>query len=405
MPRILARLWTVLLPIALTFCGADLFADDNSTKPITAEETNALVERLTEAVRTKDLTLFESLVDEEAYITLAAKTYRVPDQIIDDLRQSSKQVKSLAIHFKKSLNLFSPIGAYDFLKAIPATDQLPQRLVFRILDINGVPHYQTWWINRSPEGNIRIFDVDESESGFSNSENLWPFLEAKQAEQSLPNLSEEQQEAVDCLKLYREGKRLISVGQHAKAVEKFDAIAPRFRDRTLIRVVRLDALQEADLNRAFREIEGLASCESCRISMAYRRMSFALKVAEVEKDTIPMVIAAVDLMEKTVDDPYLPVIKAAMMIKAGRLADAKIELRRALAAMPDSFHVRMSFVSAVLQEGEFEGAIADLDRIDSDFPGSIDKYFKYTDGYATFKKSDAGKEWLAQRRAARKLKN
>lgn len=126
-----------------------LLADDPLAKPITEEERSQVVQQLTEAVHTKDLQKFESLVDEEAYVSFAAKRYQVPDQVIDDLLKASKALKSLTIHYKIALRAYSANGAYDFLKALPASDQLPDRLVFRILDRNGVPSYQT------PSGRFR----------------------------------------------------------------------------------------------------------------------------------------------------------------------------------------------------------------------------------------------------------
>jgi predicted Zn-dependent protease len=130
-------------------------------------------------------------------------------------------------------------------------------------------------------------------------------------------------------------------------------------------------------------------------------MKIALSAADQDKASIPVVLAAVDELEKTVTDPYLAVVKAAMLIKAGKSEDAKVEMNRALSAMPDSLHVRISAVSADLLAGDFEGAIPQLERFDKDFPEYLDKYLKYTDGYSAFKKSEAGKAWLDQRKTSK----
>lgn len=133
-------------------------------------------------------------------------------------------------------------------------------------------------------------------------------------------------------------------------------------------------------------------------------------VSQEESDKIVQVInevvqqqdiALFDQLRNEVDDPYLFVIKSSLLIKSSQMEEAKLEMEKAVAAMPKNLHVRMSSISLKLQEKDFAGSLKDLDSFDSDFPNWIGKYFRYTDGYEVFQASDEGKAWSSKRRADR----
>ena len=196
--------------------------------------------------------------------------------------------------------------------------------------------------------------------------------------------------AGDDLESFQRFNRLSRQGDHAAVVEAFTRLPASIRGSKAALMLRLRSAQQLDNDQHLAAIQDLVAAFPQNQAVDFLMIDGHLMRKEWDQG-----LACIDRLDRQVDDPYLDSLRAALLLDAGRLPEARDQAEAAVRGAPDVAHAWWMLVTVTLRQKD-HGATADvLTRLQKRFGlaigdlGDADEYRDFV----------ASQEYLAWRRA------
>ena len=189
-------------------------------------------------------------------------------------------------------------------------------------------------------------------------------------------------------------QNLIREGKHAEAMKIFDALPVKVRRIKSVLIVRLEAATELGDEAWLKAIDEYRA--AFPDDAGSDLVAFDMHLLKKQDQ---LALACLDRIDvKVGGDPYLDVLRSALMVNAGDTPVSRAMADRAVKRNPDEVEAYWSRISLCLRGKRFPETLADLMRIERKF-GIGD--FTAMEDYAEFLKSPSYREWICMHPFAR----
>lgn len=290
------RTWDVVYPILLSLLLPVLPVAAADRSPITAEQALDLARKVEVGFLTRDPQPFVDALDDAATVRHSLAGFNLPEEPVRDIASKVKIGRDLGNRILKTLQ---EGGSYRLVRVDVSGGGTPVP-VFRLLQ-SGSLNYHFWKLERDPAGALRIGDIDIFISGEPLSRTLRRLL--------IPALAQAARDkAPEVVKLFEEietMQRVANGGDYATAIDLWKKLPESYRGDKALLLTRLQYAQKlggSALDEAVKEFERRYPNDPVLDLIRCYALSAARQYDEA--------LAAVERLDKTLQDPFLDVYRA-----------------------------------------------------------------------------------------------
>jgi len=264
---------------------------------ITPAQATTLATNIEKSFANRDPAAFNAVFDDQAVVKRALAGYPLKDSQAKEMAAGIKVGADLSNRIVKTIQ---EGGSYKLLRVEPSTASAAPIPVFRLLSRESI-NYHRLILARNAAGEITIADVEIFISGEPLSQTMRRLL--------LPALAEaDKGKADDVVKPLQDVaamQRVAAGGDYKTALELWDKLTPALRQERALMLTRLQyaaRIGPAKYDAAVKEYEKLFPSDPVLDLTRIYSLSAAKKFDQV--------LAAIDRLDRVVQDPYLDLLRA-----------------------------------------------------------------------------------------------
>ena len=338
-----------------------------------------------------DIAAFSALLDWEILVEKSTANVEAPKALREGFRNGLMKSAADPQGFAGRIVSQAKEGTrYSMLRSRVRDKQ--QTALFRFAPANGAGvNYMEYFLGRGKDGRVRATDLYVFFSGELLSETFHRAYVQASAQQNIglfDRLAGKDQEFLKSFAKLGDMSEAMSAGKYAQALAVYDALPEAVKKDKTFLLVRIQAAQKLDEKKYIEAIETfhqLYPKDLCADILAID--GYAL-IKQFDKS-----IAAIDRLDKSVDgDPYLNVLRASLLLMAGRLEEATKLAKAAVEKAPEMIDGYWTLLTIQLKLEDHKGGLDTLKKIAENFQMEFGDFSQIPD-YAGFVKSPQYNEW------------
>lgn len=355
----------------------------------TEAQAEDLVKQLDAAIAHQSAGEVGRLFDQNQLMDQILAGFAVIPEEKDEVVRGLKQVEGVSDLPDKIVAAVRNGGDYRFVRLVQKDGQF--RPLYRLtMPEDGGVNYHELVVEVSADKPL-ITNVYLYLSGESLSESvrrvLIPALAAEDAS-IVGELSGTEAEILKNREVLRQMNGLISQQKFEDAYAKFSELSPELqRERSMLmtRLVISQGLSDAEQEAAVEEMAKQTPGQPCSDFPL-----FALRKKQARHEDV---IQIVDRLQKSINDPYLDLLKVDALLAVGKTDEAREAVVRVKTACPDRSDVYWMEIAVSLKTRSFDETARLLDEVGKTF-GLEFRDLSTVPEYSEFISSEQGKAWL-----------
>lgn len=356
---------------------------DSGSRTSWSESVRQTARRMADSLRAGDLAGFDSCF--------------AVDQLIDRTLEGFDLTPAARLSLSQGIrNTFTPgrrlkaatrRGSFRFLSLRQAGGALHG--LFRVLGEGGTLSY--WETIFAPlDGVPRVVDFFDFNTGELHSQTIRRILVVSGVA-VLGSIGSEQTPSAEVLAQLGGLHGAFRKGEFARAARLHDALPPAVRQQKCYLLMRIECGARQGRSAHLKALSEYARL----VPKSDPSRALVLMDLFLLRDQVARAVESLDTLASRVgDDPYLKTVRARLMVRLGKLAEARRDAAAAIAAAPGLAQGYIAMLSVCLLQGDYQMCTEVLDALDRRFTirreglGALAGFRKFAD-------SALGRDWLA----------
>jgi len=362
-----------------------------SQKALTDADIAAFSKAVEAAFQKGDTKAFAAMINWDALTEKATANVDAPEAFRKGFQEGLMKSIDQPTGFAARLVAQSKEGSrYAMLRS--RTRDRQKTALFRLAPPNGAGvNYMEYLLGRDKDGKVRATDLYIFFSGELLSETFrraYLQIAAQQNRGLFARLAGTDKDFITSFAKMKDIADLNVAGKHAEALAMYEGLPESVRKDKTFMLVGIQCVQQLDEKKyaaAIEKFRELYPKDVCADLLSID--GFAL-IKQYDKS-----IAAIDRLDKVVDgDGYLNVLRGALLIMAGKPAEARKAANLAIEKTPEMIDGYWTLLTADLKLEDYPAALATLKRLDQAFVMEFGDFSSIPD-YAGFVKSPQHQQW------------